>query len=48
MKVKYLIHFEMLMMKGSDGRHALMEHQKSTATEEEWVVLNEFTKVIYF
>ncbi|MFT5256591.1 MAG: ketosteroid isomerase-like protein [Arenicella sp.] len=39
-KVKYLVHFEMLMIKESSGWHALMEHQKSNATEEEWDALN--------
>ena len=39
-KVKYLVHFEMLMIKGSDEWHALMEYQKSDATEEEWNALN--------
>jgi ketosteroid isomerase-like protein len=39
-KVKYLVHFEMLMIKGSDEWHALMEYQKSDATEEEWAALN--------
>jgi ketosteroid isomerase-like protein len=39
-KVKYLVHFEMLMIREISGWHALMEHQKSDATQEEWDALN--------
>jgi len=39
-KLKYPVHFEMLMIRGIDGWYALMEHQKSDATQEEWDALN--------
>jgi ketosteroid isomerase-like protein len=40
-KVKYLVHFEMLMIRENYGWRVLMEHQKSAdATEEEWDALN--------
>ena len=39
-KAKYLVHFEMLMLRERDGWYALMEHQKSGATQEEWDALN--------
>ncbi len=36
---KYLIHFEMLFVKKDDKWLAMMEHQKSEASEEEWNAL---------
>ena len=32
----FLIHFEMLLKKGENGWLALMEYQKSNASQEEW------------
>ncbi len=38
-KAKYIIHFEMLLIKGDNGWYALMEYQKSEASQEEWDAL---------
>ncbi len=38
-KAKYITHFEMLLIKGDHGWYALMEYQKSDASQEEWDAL---------
>ncbi len=39
LKGRYLVHFEMLLMKRDNAWYAMMEYQKSIATEEEWEAL---------
>lgn len=36
---KYIINFEMLLIKNDEGWYALMEHQKSHASQEDWDAL---------
>ena len=36
---RYVIHFEMLLIKKDDNWYALMEYQKSEASQEEWDAL---------
>lgn len=38
-KGKHIIHFEMLLIKKELDWHAIMEYQKSEATQEEWDAL---------
>jgi hypothetical protein len=38
-KAQYIIHFEMLLVKRNGTWLAIMEHQKSNATQEEWNAL---------
>lgn len=44
LKGEYLIHFEALLVKKDQGWLAIMEHQKTEASREEWEALKRYDK----